>query len=275
MATALITGGTSGIGAAFARQLAASGHDLVLVARDRERLKSAAERLHADSGINVEILRADLANRADVARVAGRLEDPERPIDLLVNNAGLGVHTRLTSPEVAVHDHAFEVMCRAVLVLGGAAGRAMAVRQTGAILNVSSLQSLLVTGSYAAMKAWVTSYSESLSVELRGTGVTVTVLMPGWVATEWHERAGVRTSSIPGWLWTDPELVARTALRDVARGRVVSVPTLRYKVFGWVGRHLPRGVIRSISSALSSRRRAADSPIELKRKSESKVGTKL
>jgi len=254
MATALITGGTSGIGAAFARQLAARGTDLVLVARNRERLESAAAQLHADSGINVEILQADLSDRADVARVVSRLEDAAHPVDLLINNAGAGVHTKLTAPDPAVHEHAFDVMCRAVLLLGGAAGRSMRDRGHGAILNVSSLQGLMTTGSYSAMKAWVTAFSQSLSVELRGTGVTATALLPGWVSTEWHERAGVRTSSIPDWLWTDPEDVVRVALRDVERGRAISIPLVRYRVIGWFLRHAPRGVIRKISAAISSRR---------------------
>lgn len=259
MATALITGGTSGIGAAFAEQLAARGFDLVLVARDEERLASSAAALYAASGIAVETISADLSDRADVSRVAARLEDPERPIGLLINNAGFGVHTKLTSMDVPVHEHAFEVMCRAVFVLSGAAARAMRERGHGAILNVSSLQGLFRTGSYSAMKGWVTSYSESLSVELRGTGVTVTALLPGWVSTEWHARAGVRTSSIPDWLWIDPELVARAALRDVQRGRVISIPTLRYRVIGWFARHLPRPTIRWISRKISSRRSTAQS----------------
>ena len=183
MATALVTGGTSGIGAEFARQLAASGYDLVLVARNPDRLASAAERLHADSGINVETISADLSDRADVARVAARIEDAEHPIDLLVNNAGEGFRTALASADVAAHEHAFDVMCRAVLVLGGAAARSMSGRR-GTIINISSLQTYLATGAYAANKAWVTAYSQSLAVELRGTEIGVTVVLPGWVRTE-------------------------------------------------------------------------------------------
>ncbi len=257
MVTALITGGTSGIGAAFARLLAARGVDLVLVARDADRLESVAAELHAVSGIHVETLRADLAERADVAAVAARIEDAAHPIDLLINNAGFGVHVPLTSPDTSLHEHAFEVMCRAVLVLGGAAGRAMSGRG-GAIINVSSLQSLFTTGGYSAIKAWVTSYSQALSVELRGTGVTVTAVLPGWVSTEWHERAGVRTSTIPDWLWITPEQVARTAMRDVERGRVISIPTVRYRIIGWIARYLPRRTIRGISARLASRRRAPE-----------------
>jgi len=255
MATALITGGTSGIGAAFARLLAARGYDLVLVARDEDRLASSAATLYAASGIEVETMSADLANREDVARVAKRVESTERPVDLLINNAGLGVHTRLDDPNVSIHEHAFDVMCRAVLVLGGAAARSMASRGHGAILNVSSLQGLITTGSYSAMKAWVTSYSQSLAVELRDTGVSVTVLLPGWVSTEWHARAGVATSSIPGWLWIEPERVVAVAIADVDRKRVISIPTVRYRAIGWFARHLPRSTVRWISAKLSSRRR--------------------
>ncbi|MGL4339947.1 MAG: SDR family NAD(P)-dependent oxidoreductase [Rhodoglobus sp.] len=253
MVTALITGGTSGIGAAFARQLAAEGYDLVLVARDSQRLAAAAE-LHARSGIHVEVISADLAVRADLLRVAGRVQDSQRPITVLINNAGIGVHESLTVQDYSRHEHAFDVMCRAVFVLGGAAGRAMGDRGAGSIINISSLQTFLATGAYGAIKAWVTSYSQGLAVELSGTGVTVTAVLPGWVRTEWHERAGVRRASLPSWLWTSPELVARVALRDARRGRVMSIPTVRYRVLGWWARHLPHRVIRWISKQISSQR---------------------
>jgi short-subunit dehydrogenase len=253
MASALITGGTSGIGAEFARVLAASGLDIVLVARDPGRLELVAERLHADSGIHVETISADLAMASDVARVASRIEDPERPITVLVNSAGFGVHTSLIDPDISRHDEAFAVMCRAILVLSGAAGRSMRDRG-GAIINISSLQTYLATGSYAAIKAWVTAYSQSLAVELRGTAVTVTAVLPGWVRTEWHERAGVRRSSLPAFLWIEPEVVVRAALRDSARGKAISIPTVRYRVLGWFIRHLPGSATRAISARISSTR---------------------
>ncbi|MBC7589714.1 MAG: SDR family NAD(P)-dependent oxidoreductase [Salinibacterium sp.] len=261
MATALITGGTSGIGAEFARQLAARGMDLVLVARDPDRLAETAQRLHAVSGIHVETIAADLAVREDVDRIVRRIEDAGRPLDMLVNNAGFGLHAPLTSVETAQHEHAFEVMCRAVLVLGGAAGRSMKARG-GTIINISSLQTYLATGSYGAIKAWVTAFSESLAVELRGTGVTVTAVLPGWVRTEWHERAGVRRSSLPAFLWSEPEVVVRSALRDAGRGRVISIPTVRYRVLGWFARHAPRAGIRWVSSKISSGRADTAQPVD-------------
>lgn len=254
MTIALVTGGTSGIGAEFARQLAARGDDLVLVARDVERLESMAAELRA-LGREVEVLPADLGDRADVAKVAARLEDGSRPIDLLVNNAGFSVHSRLLDPDLTRHDLGFEVMLRSVLVLGGAAARGMRERGRGAIVNVSSTAGFVTMGNYSAIKAWVTSYSEGLANELHGTGVTVTALCPGWVHTEFHDRAGIRKSSIPDALWLHVEPLVRTALRDVARGKVISIPSVRYGVLIWVLRHLPKSAVRAISRRISASRR--------------------
>jgi len=259
MAFALVTGGTAGIGAEFARQLAAAGNDLVLVARSEERLERMADELRA-AGRRVEILPADLAVRADVDRVAARLRSEVDPVDILINNAGFGIHSKLVGGDVAVLDEAFEVMLRAVAVLAGAAAESMRARGRGRILNVSSTAGFVTMGAYSAIKAWVTNYTESLANELRGTGVTVTALCPGWVHTEFHDRAGIRKSSIPDPLWLDAEPLVRSALRDLDRGRVISIPSVRYKVLIWFARHLPRGAVRSISRAISSSRRDTVSP---------------
>lgn len=253
MAVALITGGTSGIGAAFARALAARGFDLVLVARDEQRLAAEAARYRA-GGRNVETLSADLSVRADVDRVAARLADPVDPVVLLVNNAGFSVGARLLDVDMAPHDRAMEVMIRAVLVLSGAAARAMRTRGRGDIINVSSTAGFITMGAYSAIKAWVTTYTESLAVELHGSGVRVLALCPGWVRTEFHERAGVSVSSIPDSLWVDADSLVADALRDLTRGRVISVPTLRYKALIFLARHGPRGGIRAVSRRLSGSR---------------------
>lgn len=254
MLTALVTGGTSGIGAAFAEALARRGHALVLVARDTERLERTAARLRTDHRVPVEVLTADLSDRADVDRVADRVQDPGRPVDVLVNNAGFSVKKPLTDPDTDAHDRAFEVMCRAVLVLSSAAGRAMSARGSGWILNVSSTAGLVTMGSYSAIKAYTTAFTEALAVELRGTGVRVTALLPGWVRTEFHERAGISGSSIPSFMWLTPERVVEEALDDVARGRVISVPTRRYRLLALFLRHLPRSAVRSISGLVASAR---------------------
>jgi uncharacterized protein len=178
-------------------------------------------------------------------------------VDLLVNNAGFGIHAPLASRDVSRHLTGMDVMCRAVLVLGGAAAQTMARRGAGTIINVSSVAGFLAMSGYSALKAWVTTYSESLAVELRGTGVTVTAVCPGWVGTEFHGRAGIPTSTTPSWLWLDAGFVARVGLRHARRGSGVSVPSARYRAVMGILRLLPRGAVRALSGKLSSRRRAA------------------
>jgi uncharacterized protein len=257
MSIALVTGGTSGIGAEFARQLAARGHDLVLVARDTKRLDAMAAELGV-GGRSVETIAADLSDPNDTDRVAQRLADTKKPIDILVNNAGYGLKTKLLAPDIAEHDAAYAVMVRAVWVLSAAVAPGMKQRGHGTIINVGSIASQLSMGGYSAMKAWVQTYTESLANELNGSGVTATVLMPGWVRTEFHQRASIKSSSIPNSLWLDAEYLVRECLRDVDRGKVVSMPSVRYRPLSWLLRHLPRGTVRSISRRISlSRSKAA------------------
>ncbi|HYP43636.1 MAG TPA: SDR family NAD(P)-dependent oxidoreductase [Propionibacteriaceae bacterium] len=254
MATALVTGGTSGIGAAFARALAARGDDLVLVGRNADRLYETAAELQTRFGVAVEVMVADLGQRADAVTVGERLSDLERPVDMLVNNAGFGVHTAITAADTSPHEYAFDVMCRAVLILSAAAGRAMRDRGTGAIITVSSTAGFVTMGTYSAIKAWATVFTEGLAVELAGSGVTVTALCPGWVRTEFHQRANIETAKIPGPLWLDADRLVADCLRDVARGRVISLPSRRYRALMFVARHAPRRTIRAVSSQLSSSR---------------------
>ena len=254
MTTALITGGTSGIGAAFARALAARGDDLVLVARDAERLAATAANLRDEYGIEVETLVADLADRDQVLRVASRLESTDQPIDTLVSNAGFGVRARLLDADTSPHEQSFDVMVRAVLILGAAAGRAMRARGAGTIINVSSTAGYVTMGSYSATKSWVTVYTESLANELRGTGVKVSVLCPGWVRTEFHERADISSGKIPSFLWLDADRLVADCLNDVEHSRVISIPSLRYKALMLAARHVPRSGVRWISGKMTSSR---------------------
>lgn len=254
MACALVTGGSSGIGLAFANALAARGDDLVLVARDELRLKATAEQLRTRYGVHIETMAADLTVREDVAAVAARLEDASRPIDTLINNAGFGVHVRLLDPDTTLQERAMAAMCTAVLILCGAAGRAMKARGGGEIINVSSASAWIATGNYSAIKRWVVSYTEALALELEGTGVQVSVVCPGWVKTEFHERSGSNRPKIPGWLWVDADQVATTALRDVRAGRVVSIPTTRWKIALLIAQYTPKGLVRFISRKISRSR---------------------
>lgn len=259
MHRALITGGTSGIGAAFARAFARRGVDLVLVARDASRLDECARALRSEYGVAVETVPADLSRREDQQRVADRLEvdgsDPALPaIDVLVNNAGFSLRTSLLDADISSHDRGYEVMVRSVIVLSAAAGRAMSARGRGWIINVGSVSAFVPQNNYSAIKAWVNGYTEALHVQLRGTGVKVALLAPGWVRTEFHARAGVKGSSIPGFLWLSPERLVEDCLKDVARGNVISVPSWRFKAIVGALRLAPRNLVHRISAFVSARR---------------------
>ncbi|HOA27258.1 MAG TPA: SDR family NAD(P)-dependent oxidoreductase [Arachnia sp.] len=256
MASALITGGTSGIGHAFAVEFASRGTDLVLVARDADRLEKVAAELRETHGVEVETISADLAVRDDVMRVADRIEDPARPIDWLINNAGFGLHsTVLDRSEIDIQARAFDVMCLAVLILGGAAGRAMRARGSGRIVNVASTSAAIYTGNYSAVKAWARTYSTALQLELRGTGVTVTGLLPGWVRTEFHDRAGINASKLPGFVWIEADKLVRSCLADAEKGRIESIPDLKWKIAMFIGDHGPRGLARLVSRMLTASRK--------------------
>ena len=254
MPTALITGGTAGIGAAFARQYAQRGYDLVLVARDADRLATAAGELGRAHGVRVEGMVADLGVRADLEQVAARVESAGRPVDVLVNNAGFGLHTTLLDPDFSEHERALDVMCLAVVVLGGAAGRAMRQRGHGRIINVASLAAWISQGGYSPVKAYVRAYSEGLAGELHGSGVTVTALNPGWVRTEFHERAGIKTSAVPDWVWVDADRCAAEAIADADAGRVWSIPTKRWKLAAAALDATPRAGVRWLSRQLARSR---------------------
>jgi short-subunit dehydrogenase len=240
--TALVTGATAGIGLEFARQLALQGHDLVLVARDEPRLQSVAAELRAASGVEVEVLRADLVDAADLARVEERVADRERPVDLLVNNAGFGLKKRFLDNPVEDEVAMLQVLVTAVLRLSHAALGAMTERGHGGIINVSSVAAFLPRGSYSAAKAWVNSFSEWAAHEYRAAGVTVTALCPGFTKTEFHERMQVKRGD--NFMWLDVEFLVEKALADHAKGRVFSVPGAQYKTVVALTRAIPSGVLQ-------------------------------
>lgn len=255
MATALVTGGTAGIGNAFCRHLAARGHDLVIVARDVERMNTLATELHQAYGAEVEVFPADLSVAEDVTRVAERLEDASRPIEVLVNNAGFGLHAKLLDKsELGLQRRAMDVMCWAVLELSAAAGRAMKARGHGTIINVASTSAWIMSGNYSAVKAWCLSFTQGLAGELHGSGVKVSALCPGWVHTEFHDRAGISAGNLPDIVWVDVDTLVQQALDDAEAGRIISIPTLKWKIAIQIAQHAPRWTMRSASRLLSSSR---------------------
>lgn len=245
MSRALVTGATAGIGRQFAEQLAAKGVDLVLVARDEARLAAVAGELSGRHGVAVEVLPADLSDRVQLERVAERLRDTARPVDLLVNNAGYSLGSRFVDSPVEAEEQLLDVLVRAVLVLSHAAATTMVGRGRGQVINVSSVAGLTASGTYAAAKSYVTTFTESLSGQLAGTGVQVMALLPGYVRTEFHERAGIDKGSRSGPFWLDASDLVRQALADAERGRVVSIPSAQYKAVVALARHIPRALVRN------------------------------
>jgi short-subunit dehydrogenase len=248
--TALITGATAGIGAAFARQLAARGYDLVLVARDRDRLVAIGADLRGRHAIGVEVLAADLSDDDGVERVADRMADLT-DLALLVNNAGFGTAGALATVPVDAQERMLRLHVIAPMRLTRAALPGLLARGRGAVINVSSVASFLYgAGSvnYCASKAYLTTFSEGLGAELAGTGVQVQALCPGFTRTEFHQRIGPAAGDHPDWMWLTADDVVRASLAQLdRRGPVICVPGLLYKVLVAVVRVLPRRAIGALT----------------------------
>jgi short-subunit dehydrogenase len=245
----MITGPTSGLGEGFAHRYAIDGHDLVLVARDVDRLECLAAELRDEAGARVEVLPADLAVAADRAKVADRLAEG---VQILVNNARFGTSGEFWSADFATLQAQLDVNVTAVMQLTHAALPPMLAAGAGTVINVASVAGLLPGrgSTYSASKAWVIAFSEGLSNGLTGTGVGVHALCPGFVRTEFHERAGIDMEGTPSFLWLDVADVVRDCLADVAKGHVVIVPGLQYKVLTAGGRLVPRNVVRAMTKVV-------------------------
>ncbi|MEV0638839.1 SDR family oxidoreductase [Streptomyces sp. NPDC050619] len=248
MTTALITGSTAGIGAAFARRLAADGHNLVLVARDTKRLREQATELHDRHGIEAEVLTADLAADDGIEAVAARLADRKSPVDLLINNAGFGNKGRFLDVSMADELTMLKVHCEAVLRLTSAATAGMRERGRGGVVNVASVAAFVPRGTYGASKAWVVQFTQGAARDLAGSGVRLMALCPGFVRTEFHQRAGMGTDNVPGWMWLDADKLVAAALSDLARGKSLSIPDPRYKALMGLVKVTPRSLLGGISS---------------------------
>jgi short-subunit dehydrogenase len=245
----MITGPTSGLGTGFARRYAIDGHDLVLVARDVDRLERLAAELHDEAGAQVEVLPADLAVAADRAKVADRLAAGVR---ILVNNAGFGTSGEFWSADFQTLQSQLDVNVTAVMQLTHAAVPPMLAAGTGTVINVASVAGLLPGrgSTYSASKAWVIVFSEGLANGLDGTGVGVHALCPGFVHTEFHARAGIEMSGTPSFLWLEVDDVVRECMADVAKGKVVIVPGLQYKALATGGRVVPPCPLRAMTKVV-------------------------
>ncbi|MFC4911618.1 SDR family NAD(P)-dependent oxidoreductase [Actinomadura gamaensis] len=248
MPTALITGATAGLGAAFARRLASDGFDLVLLARDAGRLDAYAGELRDRYGVHAGTLPADLATDEGIGKAEERLR---QGVDLLVNNAGFGNRGAFLDAPVADELKMLKVHCEAVLRLTYAALPSMLERGRGGVVNVASVAAFATRGTYGASKAWVVSFSQGAAAEIAGRPgaerVRVMALCPGFVHTEFHERAGMDVSGIPGFMWLEQDRVVDEGLRDLRRGVEVSVPGVQYKAIVGLSRVIPPSLVGRFS----------------------------
>lgn len=253
--TALVTGASSGIGRAFALALAARGHDLVLVARDGERLAELARELE-QRGARTEVLAADLVADDGVERVAGRLADAARPVDLLVNNAGLGTFGRFWELDVEQEQREIRLNVVAVSRLTRAVLPQLVARGSGGVINVSSIAGYQPTpgnATYGATKAFVTSFTQAVHEELRGTGVQCMLLSPGFTRTEFQARAGFDSSSVPDFMWQSAEVVVGHALTAYERGRAACVPGAMNGAAALFTQLAPHALSRRVAGMVVSR----------------------
>ncbi len=250
MPTALVTGATSGIGYAFARHLAGTGHHIVIVARDGERLAERRASLLSLGAPHVQTITADLTDAAQRELVADRLRSPASPVDLLVNNAGstLGVDFLQATEADLVREVTLNAI--SVMVLTHAALAGMTARGHGGVINVASTAGLVPgrASTYGAAKSFVVSLSEGLAMSLRGTGVRVQALCPGFVRTEFHQRANIDMASTPGWAYVDVDQLVRVSLADLRANRPLSIPGVLYKAIYLTTRLAPRSLMRRVAS---------------------------
>ena len=247
----MVTGASSGIGQGFARRLAADGHPVVLVARDRARLEALASELPVEA----EVLVADLGDDAQLAAVEDRLRRPD--ITVLVNNAGLGTAQALHEADVDAEERMLRVNVRAVLRLTAAALPGLVERGRGDVLNVSSMAGFLPGGgaaTYSASKAYVTALSQSLAATYADRGVRVVAVCPGFTHTEFHDRAGGGQPTPPGFLWLTVDQVVERALADLAAGRDLSIAGAPYRVIRTLTRTLPEPLLRRLIAVGRARR---------------------
>ena len=250
MKTALITGGSSGFGLEFARQLAAQKFNLILVARNVEQLQAAADELHQQFGVATDILAGDLSDETFVADVVRKIHTT-KDLAVLINDAGFGLHESLLddSPEATAKQRAaFRVMAQNVLELSAAAAQTMMAQKTkGQIINIASANAWIYTGNYSALKRWVVSYTEGLAIELAGSGVTTTAVCPGWSHTNFHKNVNLPEPNVPEWMFVKPAAVVSEGLKASRKGQIICIPTARWKFMLWVAEHFPRTIARSFT----------------------------
>ena len=255
MATALITGATAGIGAAYAKLLAKEGFDLVLVARDLPRLKGVAIELSKLYKIKAETIKADLTKPAQLAKVEKRLANNSKPIEVLINNAGFGLKDSFLVSNLAKEQELLDVLVTAPMRLSHAVLPGMIKRNSGSIVNVSSVASFIAGGTYSAAKSYLTVFSEYLHTELRDTNIKVSALCPGFTKTEFHARGKMKMSGLPNYMWTTVDQVVAKSWRYVKAGKVICIPGWQYMLLSSIARIAPRPLVRKLGIKIRRKQR--------------------
>jgi len=250
---ALITGATAGIGESFSRLLAAKGFNLVLVARDLPRLTERAAALEVNYKIETKIIQADLATDAGCQRIESFVTENE--VEVLINNAGFGINKSFLVSDMKTEQEMFDVLVRTPMRIMHAILPKMIERDSGTLINVSSVAAWIAGGTYSASKSYLTVLSESLHTELANTNVKVSVLAPGFTRTEFHQRGRMKMGALPNFMWLNSDALVKKAWSDSQKGSALSVPGWQYLVLSTFLRFGPRPLIRKLGMKVRVRQR--------------------
>ena len=250
---ALVTGATAGIGESFTRLLASKGYNIALVARDEARLHERAAGLREKYGIQTFVLPADLATKSGVKSVEKYIQSYE--IQVLINNAGFGINKAFTVSDLGDEQDLLNVLVRAPMRLMHVILPGMKERKSGTIINVSSVAGFIAGGTYSAAKSYLTVLSESLNTELKGTGVIVSALCPGFTRTEFHQRGRMKMKGLPSFMWLNADKLVAQSWKDAQAHQPVSVPGWQYKLLVAIISIAPRSFVRQIGMNVRKKQR--------------------
>jgi short-subunit dehydrogenase len=250
---ALVTGATAGIGESFTRLLAAEGFNLVLVARDEVRLHERAQGLKDKYGADSVVIVADLATESGCTKVEEYLANNE--VEVLINNAGFGINKAFTMSDLAKEEEVLKVLVRTPMRLMHVALPKMKERNSGVVINVSSVASFIAGGAYSASKSYLTVLSESLHTELSATKIKVSALCPGFTRTEFHQRGRMKMAGLPKFMWLNSDVLVAKAWKDTLAGKAVSIPGWQYKLLVGFISIVPRSIVRRLGMNLRVKQR--------------------
>lgn len=250
---ALVTGSTAGIGESFSRLLAENNYNIVLVARDLQRLEERARLLEANYKISTHIIQADLSTDSGCAVVEQYIANNQ--IDVLINNAGFGLNKAFTMSALEAEQQMLDVLVRTPMRLMHSALSGMKERNRGVVINVSSVAGYIAGGTYSAAKSYMTVLSESLNTELAGTKVKICALCPGFTRTEFHQRARMSMKGLPNFMWLNSDSLVKRGWVDALKGKAVSIPGWQYRLLVFVIQTLPRTLIRKVGMNLRAKQR--------------------